>query len=200
INGQPVNKEIKKLLDEFVDVFDTKDEPVGKFTGEQFHIKLKSDKPIRRPPYKHPRWKRDIINKEIEELLANGSIKESDSPYGSPVTTALKSDGSHRLVIDVRELNKVTVDDIEPMPDIGDIIEETVDSRYFTKLDIKWFYHHFQIAKEDTHKTGFVTQDGHYEFKVVPFGAKNAPFFCQRQLRRLLRKLKRHVISYLDDI
>ncbi|RWS18268.1 hypothetical protein B4U80_12532 [Leptotrombidium deliense] len=84
---------MKKLLDEFVDVFDTKDEPVGKFTGEQFHIKLKSDKPIRRPPYKHPRWKRDIINKEIDELLANGSIKESDSPYGSPVTTALKSDG-----------------------------------------------------------------------------------------------------------
>ncbi|RWS20106.1 hypothetical protein B4U80_12154, partial [Leptotrombidium deliense] len=54
INGQPVNSEIKKLLHEFVDVFDTKDEPVGKFAGEQFHIKLKSDKPIRRPPYKHP--------------------------------------------------------------------------------------------------------------------------------------------------
>ncbi|RWS18584.1 uncharacterized protein B4U80_01828, partial [Leptotrombidium deliense] len=163
-------------------------------------INLKSDTPIRRPPYRHPRWKRDIINEQVQELLANGSIRESDSPYGSPVTTVMKADGTHRLVIDVRELNKVTVDDIEPMPNIDDIIEDTVHSRFFSKLDIKWFYHHFQIATEDIRKTGFVTQDGHFEFLVVPFGAKNAPFFCQRQLRRLLRKHRKHVVTYLDDI
>ncbi|RWS18201.1 uncharacterized protein B4U80_02282, partial [Leptotrombidium deliense] len=132
ISRQPVNKELDKLLQEYVDIFD-KNEPVGKFAGEKFRIKLKSDTPIRRPPYRHPRWKRDIINEQVKELLANGSIRESDSPYGSPVTTALKADGTHRLVIDVRELNKVTVDDIEPMPNIDDIVEDTVHSRFFTK-------------------------------------------------------------------
>ncbi len=100
---------------------------------------------------------------------------------------AKKSGGELRLCMDYRVLNQNTLGDKHPIPAIKNLIEQIGGSRIFSKLDMSSAYNHIKIAPEDRHKTAFVTQDGHYQLKVMSFGFKNAPPFFQRVMTRILR-------------
>ena len=138
---------------------------------------------------------------QLEDLLAKGSIRLSVSPWGAPVLFVKKKDGSLRLCIDYRQLNKVTIKNRYPLPRIDDLFDQIKGAKVFSKIDLKLGYHQLRIHDEDIHKKAFRTRYGHYEFTVVPFGLTNAPSVFMCLMNGVFRSyLDRFVLVFLDDI
>jgi hypothetical protein len=143
----------------------------------------------------------DELRKQLDDLLGKGFIKPSTSPYGAPVLFVKKKDGSLRMCVDYRGLNRITKKNRHPLPRIDELIDRFRGARFFTKLDLLSGYHQQRIAEEDTHKTAFRCRYGHFEFNVVPFGLTNAPAsFSNMMLRVFDSALDRWVVIYLDDL
>lgn len=139
--------------------------------------------------------------KYIDENLKAGSIYPSSSSHGAPILFAKKKDGSLRLCVDYRGLNRITKKDKYPLPLIADLLDAPGRARIYTKLDLRHAYHLLRIAPGDEWKTAFCTRYGSYEFKVVPEGLSNAPAAFQRFLNTVFSDLLDvNVIVYLDDI
>jgi hypothetical protein len=138
---------------------------------------------------------------QLEELLKKGYIHPSVSPWGAPVLFVKKKDGTLRLCIDFRQLNKVTVKNKYPFPRIDDLFDQLKDAKIFSKIDLRSGYHQVRIKEEDINKTSFRTRYGHYEFTVVPFGLSNAPIVFMCLMNGIFREyLDKFVIVFLDDI
>ena len=132
-------------------------------------------------------------------MLSMGVIRESTSAYASPVVIVRKTDGTNRICIDYRKLNKVTVFDPEPMVTADDVFHDLSGDQYFTKVDLSKGYWQVPVAVEDIHKTAFVTPDGSYEFLKMPFGMMNSAATLVRGIRKMLHGMN-CVVSYIDDI
>ena len=138
---------------------------------------------------------------QMEELVSKGFIRPSTSPWGAPVLFVKKKDGSLRLCIDYRELNKVTIRNQYPLPRIDDLFDQLQGARVFSKIDLRSGYHQLKIRSEDVPKLAFKTRYGHYEFLVMPFGLTNAPaVFMDLMNRIFLPYLDQFVIVFIDDI
>ncbi|KAL4032611.1 hypothetical protein IC575_005691 [Cucumis melo] len=111
---------------------------------------------------------------QLQELLDKGFIRPSVSPWGAPVLFVKKKDGSMRLCIDYRELNKVTVKNRYPLPRIEDLFDQLQGATVFSKIDLRSGYHQLRIRDGDIPKTAFRSRYGHYEFIVMSFGLTNA--------------------------
>ena len=126
------------------------------------------------------------LREELARLIKLGHIVPSTSPYGAPVLFVAKKDGTLRMCIDYRGLNKISIKNRYPLPRIDEMIDRLTGANYFSIIDLCSGYHQIHISEEDTHKTAFRTRYGHYEFLVVPFGLTNAPATFQTLMNNIL--------------
>ncbi|KAD4180106.1 hypothetical protein E3N88_28697 [Mikania micrantha] len=124
---------------------------------------------------------------QLQELLDKGFIRPSFSPWGAPVLFVKKKDGSFRICIDYRELNKLPIKNRYPLPRIDDLFDQLEGAQYFSKIDMRSGYHQLRIQEEDIPKTAFCTRYGHYEFMVMPFGLTNAPAVFMDVMNRVCK-------------
>jgi len=163
------------------------------------HIRTSDEIPVRAKPNPVPYKLREALQGEVQDMLDTGIIRESRSPYASPVVVVKKRDGTYRVCVDYRQLNKKVEFDPMPMSTAEDLLHKLGGAKYFTKIDLSKGYWQIPVAEEDIHKTAFVTPDGQYEFLRMPFGMVNAGATLVRAIKILLKGMS-GVESYIDDI
>ena len=174
---------------------------------EDMKIELRPDAPktINCKVYPLTRKETDVLREFLTEEERKGYIAPGSSEYTAPVFFVGKKDSTElRPVMDYRELNKWTIRDNNPLPNIGTALENLKDGELFSKFDLRWGYKNIRIKLEDRHKAAFKTQFGVYIPKVTYFGLTNAPPVfqraMQRDLRTLLQKYPKEFGNYLDDV
>ncbi|GKC30694.1 putative reverse transcriptase domain-containing protein, partial [Tanacetum coccineum] len=168
----------------------------------EFHIDLiPGVAPVARAPYRLTPSEMKELSKQLQELSEKGFIRPSSSPWGAPVLFVKKKDGSFRMCIDYRELNKLTIKNRYPLPRIDDLFDQLQGSSVYSKIDLRSGYHQLRIREEDIPITAFRTRYGHYEFQVMPFGLTNAPAVFMDLMNRVCKPyLDKFVIVFIDDI
>ncbi|GJS01139.1 putative reverse transcriptase domain-containing protein [Tanacetum coccineum] len=157
--------------------------------------------PVARAPYRLAPSEMKELSDQLKELSDKGFIRPSSSPWGAPVLFVKKKDGSFRMCIDYRELNKLTVKNRYPLPRIDDLFDQLQGSSIYSKIDLRSGYHQLRVREEDIPKTAFRTRYGHYEFQVMPFGLTNAPAVFMDLMNRVCKPyLDKFVIVFIDDI
>lgn len=195
--------ELPPELAEFRDVFATapsKTLPPQRATDHTVDL-IDGESPPFGPIYPLSQTELHELRKYIDENLANGRIRPSKSPAGAPILFVPKKDGSLRLCVDYRGLNKVTVKNRYPLPLISEILDRLAGAKYFSKIDVQDAYYRIRIREGDEWKTAFRTRYGHYEYTVMPFGLTNAPATFQNYIHTALHGLLDiFCVAYLDDI
>lgn len=197
---------LDKLLKTYSNLFFKEGEILTSTSVVKHDIITTTNKPIYSKIYRYPQIHEQEISKQITDMLKQGIVTESNSPYNSPLwIVPKKMDNSGlkkwRIVVDYRKLNEVTVDDKFPIPNIENILDKLGKAQYFTTLDLAKGFHQIMVNKEDRQKTAFSTPQGHYEYVRMPFGLKNAPATFQRLMNSVLREfINKICVVYLDDI
>ncbi|MFS7997765.1 putative nucleotidyltransferase, Ribonuclease H [Helianthus anomalus] len=157
--------------------------------------------PVARAPYRLAPSQMQELSSQLQELLDKGFIRPSTSPWDAPVLFVKKKDGSFRMCIAYRELNKLTVKNRYPLPRIDDLFDQIQGASCFSKIDLRSGYHQLRVLEDDIPKTAFRTRYGHYEFIVMPFGLTNALAVFMDLMNRVCKPyLDRFVIVFIDDI
>lgn len=191
---------LSQLLEEFASIV-KKGMELRAVTSGELVIRLSNSIPVYRSPYRLAIAEREAVKGMVADLLKNNIIRESESPFASPITLVAKPNVQFRMCVDYRDLNTITIKDRYPIPRIDDQLDALAKARWFTSLDMTSGFYQIPVAEESVHKTAFVTQDGHYEFLRMPFGLANAPAVFQRAINTALKEYV-GVIAYvyIDDI
>lgn len=194
-------QQLLELINDYKSLF-TSGNRVGAVNTGCLNIRLKEDKVIRYQPYRLSLDERRRVASIVEDLKRNGIIRDSHSPYASPVILVKKKNGTDRLCVDFRALNRITVKDRFPLPLIEDQLDKLGKGKLFISLDMAAGFLQIPVHEDSIEKTAFVTPDGQYEYLRMPFGLANAPSVFQRAIGRALDPLIREgiVLLYLDDI
>ncbi|GJR97578.1 pol protein [Tanacetum coccineum] len=196
------NIENLSVVHEFADVFPDELPGLPLAREIEFGIELiPGAEPISKAPYRMAPVELKELKEQLQEMLENGFIRPSVSPWGAPVLFVKKKDGSMRLCIDYRELNRITIRNRYPLPRIDDLFDQLQGAKYFSKIDLRSGYHQLRVREQDISKTAFRTRYGHYEFLVMPFGLTNAPAVFMDLMNRIFHEyLDKFVIVFIDDI
>ena len=190
------------IVNEFQDVFPVELPGLPPDRDVEFTIKLlPGTTPISITPYRMAPTELRKLKTQLQELLEKGYIRLSISPWGAPVLFVNKKDGTLRLCIDYRQLNRVTIKNKYPLPRVDDLFDQLQGARVFSKIDLRSGYYQLRIANADVPKTAFRTRYGHYEFLVMPFGLTNAPAVFMALMNQVfLPYLDKFAIVFIDDI
>jgi hypothetical protein len=139
-------------------------------------------------PYRNPKKLKDEIEKGIKELLEMGHIRPSSSPFASSVVLVKKKDGTIKICIDYKAMNKKTIKNRYPTWRIDEILDEIHGEVHFLKIGLQSGYHQIRVREENIHKTTFECHYGHYDLLVMPFGLTNAPATFQSCMNHLFIK------------
>lgn len=173
-----------------------------KTTQVEMNIIMTKEEPVYCRPRRLAPAEKEVVEKQVSEWLENGIVEPSSSDYASPVVVTSKKDGSRRLCIDYRRVNKNVVRDRYPLPVMEDVLDKLCHARVFSTLDLKNGFFHVRVAEPSRKYTAFVTHSGHYQFLRVPFGLCNSPAVFQRHINCVFRELvvEGVVFIYMDDL
>ncbi|KAE8657890.1 Detected protein of unknown function [Hibiscus syriacus] len=190
------------IVREFPDVFLAELPGLPPDREVEFQIEvMPGTAPIAMAPYRMAPKELQELKNQLRDLLEKGFIRPSVSPWGAPVLFVKKNDGSMRLCIDYRQLNKVTIKNKYPLPHIDDLFDQLKGASVFSKIDLRSGYHQLKIQEKDIPKTAFRTRYGHYEFIVMTFGVTNAPAAFMDLMNRIFQPyLDQFVVVFIDDI
>jgi len=192
-------RQLRDLLYRHRKVFN--DEP-GFCSVLKHQIKLKDGfMPKALKPYRIPDKIKQEVDKQINQLLASGRIRPSNSPYAHPiVVVAKKSSNDIRMCVDYKYINSGTIADSFPMPRIDDILMKIAPCTYISTLDASAGYHQILMQEEDIYKTAFTTHRGLYEWLVLPFGLKCSGNTFVRAVDTILQPHDKYAGAYVDDV
>jgi hypothetical protein len=192
-----------KIMKEFADVFPEslpKTLPPSRDVDHRIEL-IPDQQPPTRAPYRMSSKELKELKLQLDELLEHKFIQPSQSPYGAPVLFVSKKDGSSRMCVDYRALNKITIKNKYPLPRVEELLDQLREAQVFSKIDLRSGYHQIRIHKDDIQKTAFRTRYGHFEWSVLPFGLTNAPATFMHLMQKLFHPLlDTCVIVFLDDI
>ena len=192
----PEREEMVKAITEFSDIFP--DVP-GKTTCALHNVDVGDATPIKQNPYCVNPQKLEFMRKEVDYMLKHGIIEPSQSNWSSPCLLVPKSDGSYRFCTDYRKVNAVTKSDSYPIPRVEDCIDRIGCAKYMTKLDLLKGYWKVPLIPAAKEISAFVTPEGFFRYKVMPFGMKNAPATFQHMINKIIRDLD-GCEAYIDDV
>lgn len=168
--------DVVALVNEFRDIVSKTTSQIGMANKVAMSINLKSpEKTVYYRPYRLSQHEREKVIEMIDEMKGAGIVEDSTSEFASPILLVRKKSGEFRLCVDYRELNKLTVKDHYPLPRIDDQLDNLGQKKYFSSLDLFSGYYQIPMAYDSKEKTAFITPDGHYQFRRMPFGLCNAP-------------------------
>ncbi|MCO5574510.1 hypothetical protein L7F22_028295 [Adiantum nelumboides] len=202
-SGLKEDLELSKFLNQFQDVFidDIPGELPPKRGDDDHAIELiPGSSPPNKPPYRVSQAQQEEIMRQVNELVEKEMVRPSSSPFCSPVLLVHKKDGTYRMCVDYRALNKITIKNRFPVPRIEDLFDKLQGSTYFSRIDLKSGYHQIRIVNEDILKTAFRTTFGLYEYLVMPFGLTNAPATFNRMMERIFRPHRNFTGVFFDDV
>ncbi|GBM14503.1 Transposon Ty3-I Gag-Pol polyprotein [Araneus ventricosus] len=192
---------VMNLLSKYNSVFSQNVSDLGQCDLIKHEIHLSDQVPIRQKPYRVPYHLNPKMRSQINVLLEAGIIQPSTSSFSAPVILVKKSDGSYRLVADLRKLNAKTVPDNYPLPNYAEMIDNLSGAKFFSTLDLTSGFHQMFMHPDHTKYTAIATEFGLFEYKRLPFGLRNASASFQRLMNLVLAGLNEFQIScYIDDL
>jgi len=203
LNDDTSREQIDKLVQQMLEEFPTvvrKDDSYGQ-TDLTYHIIEYEGEPIYRRAYRRSPALRQVIKENVDHLLKHGKIRPSRSPYSAPVVLDKKKSGGWRMAIDYTALNEHTKTNASPMEDCNSILRQVPTGYWYTVIDCNSGFWQIPLDADSIEKSAFSTEDGHYEFLVMPFGLKNAPKTFQNLMNHIFKEYRSEFLAILmDDI